>query len=112
MFFPVGYVEWDLQITSTPAFPRTILPLMPEKRLITREQLMQLAKKARKEADLDQGEVADDLEVSQGAVSQAETNAESSLDELRKRIVRRYLGIEVEGPTPGFRVLDDQNNQI
>jgi predicted XRE-type DNA-binding protein len=85
---------------------------MLEKKLITREQLMQLAKKARKEADLDQGEVAAELEVSQGAVSQAETNAEGSLDELRKRIVRRYLGIEVEGPTPGFRILSEDNNHI
>lgn len=79
---------------------------MPEKKLITREQLMELTKKARKEADLDQREVAAELEVSQGAVSQAETNAKGSLDELRKKIVRRYLGIEVEGPMPGFRMLD------
>jgi len=77
---------------------------MPEKKLITREQLMDLTKKARKEVDLRQKDVAAELGVSQEAVSQAETDASSSMDELRKKIVKRYLDIDVEGPTPGFKI--------
>jgi len=81
---------------------------MPEKKLITRERLMELTRKARGEQG--QKDIAEEFDVSQAAISQAENDADSSLDDLRKKIVREYLEIEVEGPTLCFEVqgeLDD-----
>lgn len=79
---------------------------MSDRKLLTRKQLMKLARQAR--GDRDQEEVADHLDVSQEAVSQAENNVNSSTDKLRIEMIKEYLGITVRGPKPYFEVLDDQ----
>lgn len=78
---------------------------MSKTKLVTREQLMKLARKAR--GDKGQKEVADRFDVSQEAVSRAETDPDSSTDKLRMDMVEEYLGYEVRGPTPHFEVIEE-----
>jgi predicted transcriptional regulator len=51
--------------------------------------------------------VAEELGVSQSAVSQAENKEKASLDDLRKKIISHYLDVLVEGPTPYFKLIKD-----
>ena len=69
---------------------------------------MELTRKAREQSGLDQVEMSDEFDVSQGAISKAETDPEGSVDELRKKIVECYLGIRLEGPTPCFKVVEGE----
>lgn len=76
---------------------------MSKRKLVTREQLMKLTRKARGERG--QKEIADRFGVSQEAVSRAETDPNSSTDKLRMSIIEEYLGLTVNGPTPYFEII-------
>jgi transcriptional regulator with XRE-family HTH domain len=73
--------------------------------LITRRELMKLTREAR--GDRKQNEVAEELGVSQSAISQAENKEKASLDDLRKKIISHYLDVLVEGPAPYFKLIKD-----
>jgi len=73
--------------------------------LITRRELMKLTREAR--GDRKQSEVAEELGVSQSAISQAENKEKASLDDLRKKIISHYLDVLVEGPAPYFKLIKD-----
>jgi len=73
--------------------------------LITRRELMKLTREAR--GDRKQNEVAEELGVSQSAISQAENKEKASLDDLRMKIIFLYLNVLVEGPTPYFKLIKD-----
>ena len=66
---------------------------------------MKLTREAR--GDRRQSEVAEELGVSQSAISQAESKEKASLDDLRKRIISQYLNVLVEGPAPYFKLIKD-----
>jgi len=72
--------------------------------LIPRKGLMDLTRKARGRRK--QAEVAEELDVSQSAISQAETQEDASLDDLRKKIIAHYLDVCVEGPDQYFKVIE------
>lgn len=72
--------------------------------LITRKDLVALTKKAR--GDRRQQDIAEEFGVSQTSISKAENNPKASLDELRIRIIERYLDIQIEGPIPAYRVVE------
>lgn len=74
-------------------------------KIVTREELAQLTREAR--GNRSQNEVAEQFEVSQAAISRAETDEKASLDDLRRKIIQRYLGLKVEGPIPCFRLIDE-----
>lgn len=79
-----------------------------DQKLITRKELMDLTRKAR--GDRKQAEVAKELEVSQPAISQAETKEKASLDDLRKKIIAYYLDVRVEGPDQYFKIVWEPEN--
>lgn len=71
-------------------------------RLISRKDLAALARRAR--GTRTQSEVAEELGVSQAAVSQAESDVEESVDKLRIRMIETYLGFRVRGPVAYFEL--------
>lgn len=77
---------------------------MSERRLITRKELAKLAQEAR--GELSQKEVADQLGVSQPAISKAENDMDASLDKLRIRIIEEYTNYRVENPSKHFEVVE------
>lgn len=79
-----------------------------ELKLITRKELMDLTKKAR--GSRKQSDVAEGVEVSQSAISQAETKEDASLDDLRKKIIAHYLGIYIGGPGSYFKVVGNSKH--
>lgn len=90
---------------GTAHFYEELQTIMSKEKLITRERLMELTREAR--GDLKQREVAEEFDVTQEAISKAENNAEDSMDGLRKKIVRHYSGIRIEGPVPCFRMVEE-----
>ena len=66
---------------------------------VTKADLCTLAKQARQDAGKTQAEAAEDFDVAQPTVAQAENDAERYLFDLRRRMLERYAGFTVEGPT-------------
>jgi len=79
-----------------------------DRKLITRKELMALTRKAR--GDRKQVEVAEELEVSQSAISQAESKEDASLDDLRKKVIAHYQDVRVEGPEQYFKIVGEPEN--
>lgn len=65
---------------------------------VTKADLCKLAKQARTGAGKTQAEAAEDFDVAQPTVAQAENDAERYLFDLRRRMLERYAGFTVDGP--------------
>lgn len=66
---------------------------------MTTQELAERAKAEREGAGLTQRELAERLGVTQGAISQAERDRDSThMDRLRKRIIEELSGQKVSGP--------------
>ncbi|HEY5504680.1 MAG TPA: helix-turn-helix transcriptional regulator [Sedimentisphaerales bacterium] len=71
---------------------------MPQKRLLTENDLAALAKRFRKQAGKSRAEAGRELGVSHVSIHRAEENPEESLLKLRTRVIEAYSPFTVTGP--------------
>jgi DNA-binding XRE family transcriptional regulator len=71
---------------------------MPQKRLLTENDLAALAKRFRKRAGKSRAEAGRELGVSHVSIHRAEENPKESLLKLRTRMVEAYSPFKVAGP--------------
>ena len=76
---------------------------MKDGELILESELHQAAKAARQAAGLTQSKAAEELDVQQPTLAQAENEPERRLTKLRLRMIERYAGYEAEGPSYRLR---------
>ena len=72
---------------------------MRDGQAIPESELHQAAKEARKAAGVTQAAAAEELGVQQPTLAQAENEPERRLTKLRIRMIEKYGGYQVDGPT-------------
>jgi DNA-binding XRE family transcriptional regulator len=71
---------------------------MPQKKLLTENDLAALAKRFRKQAGKSRAKAGRELGVSHVSIHRAEENPEESLLKLRTRMIEAYSPFKVRGP--------------
>jgi DNA-binding XRE family transcriptional regulator len=71
---------------------------MPQKKLLTENDLAALAKHFRKQAGKSRAEAGREMGVSHVSIHRAEENPEESLIKLRTRLIEAYSPFKVVGP--------------
>lgn len=84
---------------------------MPRAKMVTREQLTELAKEVVRSSGKTQSEIADELGVQQSSVSIAINRPGASLDQLRTAIIEKYGGASVTGPVPYWTVVEADSDE-
>jgi len=71
---------------------------MPQKQLLTENDLARFAKRLRKQAGKSRAEAGREMGVSHVSIHRAEENPEESLLKLRTRMIETYSPLKVMGP--------------
>jgi hypothetical protein len=78
--------------------PSTLASLLNKRKTVSAAELASLAKNARQATRKTRQQAAEDMGVSWTSIFQAEEEPKRSLLGLRRRMIKRYAGLNVEGP--------------